>query len=360
MLTYRYRIKDATSGKHLQRMAWAVNYVWNFCNETALRVWRREKRFVSAFELINLTAGAGHELGLHTDTLSEICQEYVRKKRIARKIRLKWRSKKRSLGWIPFKGRCIRLGEGEVTYKGRRLRFWQSRDLQGTLKTGTFTQDSCGHWYVNFQCECDDTGIPTGTAEIGIDLGLTNQIACSDMAEPYSRENLTRTHEDALAMAQRAHKKKRVKAIHAKIANCRKDWTHKTTTAIVSRATLVSVGNVSSPKLAKTSMAKSVYDAGWGHLRTCLEYKAKRLGVIYCEVSEYRSTVTCSVCDALTGPSGLSNLGVRAWTCSECKTRHQRDLNSAHIHLRRGRATLSGIPRLKSWEDVNQKSARTI
>ena len=112
MLTFRYRVKDATSGKHLTRIAWAVNDVWNYCNEVSLLAWRREKRFLSAFELINLTAGAGHEFGLHTDTLSEICQEYARRKRTAKKIRLKWRSRKRSLGWIPFKGRCVRVREG--------------------------------------------------------------------------------------------------------------------------------------------------------------------------------------------------------------------------------------------------------
>jgi len=89
VLTYRYRLKDATTGKHLQRMAWAVNTVWNFCNEVSLLAWRREKRFISAFEVINLTAGAGYELGLHTDTLSEICQEYACRKKHARKIRLK-------------------------------------------------------------------------------------------------------------------------------------------------------------------------------------------------------------------------------------------------------------------------------
>src|ERR687887_387843 len=96
ILTYRYRIKDSTSGQPLTHMAWAVNVVWNFCNEVSLLVWRREKRFLSAFELINLTAGAGHKLGLHTDTLSEICQEYAQRKKTTKKIRLKWRSRKRS------------------------------------------------------------------------------------------------------------------------------------------------------------------------------------------------------------------------------------------------------------------------
>jgi hypothetical protein len=174
MLTYRFRIKDATSGKHLTRMAWAVNTVWNFCNEVSLLAWRREKCFVSAFDLINLTVGAGYELGLHTDTLSEVCHEYARRKQTTRKIRLKWRSRKRSLGWIPFKGRCVLVRNDEVTYKGRHIRFWHSRPLQGTLKTGSFAQDAYGHWYVNFQCNVDDPGVPLGDAEIGIDLGLKN------------------------------------------------------------------------------------------------------------------------------------------------------------------------------------------
>jgi IS605 OrfB family transposase len=195
------------------------------------------------------------------------------------------------------------------------------------------------------QCEVEDSGVPVGDAEIGIDLGLTNQLWCSDMDEPYSRENLTRAHEEGLAMAQRARKKKRVKAIHAKIANCRKDWAHKTTTAIVQRATLIAVGNVSSLKMTKTPMAKSTLDAGWGQLRTMLAYKAIRLGVIYGEVNESYSSVTCSACGARTGPSGLSALGVRVWTCSACGAVHKRDRNAAHNILRCGRATLLGIPR---------------
>jgi putative transposase len=344
MRTFRYRIKDSTSRKHLQQIAWSVNYVWNYCNEVSLLAWRREKRFLSAFDLINLTAGVGHDLGLYTDTISEICQEYARKKRIAKKIKLKWRSRKRSLCWIPFKGRCIRVDGDKVVYKGRHLRFWDSRPLEGVLKTGSFTQDACGHWYVNFQCEVNDIGVPRGTAEIGIDLGLKNQLACSDMEEPDSRENLTRKHEDALAMAQRAHKKKRVKAIHAQIADTRKDWAHKTTTAIVTRASAIFVGNVSSLKMTKTRMAKSTLDAGWGQLRTMLAYKANRLGVIYREVNESGSSVTCSGCLQRTGPSGLSALGVREWICTACGVVHERDINAAHNILRCGRATLPGIP----------------
>jgi len=33
MLTYRYRIKDAATGRHLDLQARAVNQIWNYCGE---------------------------------------------------------------------------------------------------------------------------------------------------------------------------------------------------------------------------------------------------------------------------------------------------------------------------------------
>jgi IS605 OrfB family transposase len=346
ILTFRYRIKDATKGKHLRRLSWAVNTVWNWCNEVSMLALRRDKRFLTAVDLINLTAGASAELGLHSDTISEICREYVGKRYASRKRRLKWRSRKRSLGWVPFKLRFLKLDDDSLTYLKRRYRFWASRPIEGTPKTGSFTQDARGRWYVNIQCEVELPQPSTSTADIGLDLGLKDLIACSDGVK-YSRKNLTRTYEDALAMVQRAHKKRRVSAIHAKIANCRKDWAHKTSTTIAQRARLIAVGNISSSKLAKTRMAKSIYDAGWSMFRTMLVYKAMRLGVEYCDVNESGSTVTCSACGSRTGPSGLSCLDVRVWCCTSCGVLHDRDTNAAHnILLRSGRATPAGIPLL--------------
>lgn len=343
MLTYRYRIKDSASGKHLVRLGWAVNTVWNFCNEVSMLALRRDKHWLSVFELINLCAGAGAELGLHSDTISEICREYVTRRIQFKKRRLKWRSRKHSLGWIPFKTRFLTIEGDSIKYLKRRFRFWLSRAISGVAKTGSFSQDARGRWYVNVQCEVDDPGTPLGQAEIGIDLGLKNTLACSD-GRIYTRENITRRYANALARAQQAHKKKRVTALHAKVANSRTDFAHKTTTAIVTRARLVVVGNVSSSKLVGTRLAKSIYDAGWHQLRTMLAYKAMRLGVVYTEVNESGSTVTCADCDKRTGPRGLSDLGVRVWCCAACGTVHDRDHNASLNILRWGRPTPSGIP----------------
>jgi transposase len=346
IITFQYRVKDSTAHKHLTRMAYAVHTVWNYCNEVSMLAWRRNRRFLSAYELHTLVAGTSKMLGLQSQAIQSVCTEYVTRKRQFRKRRLSWRSRKRSLGWIPFPNQAISLRGATVRFGGRTFRLWLSRPVEGTVKAGSFTQDARGRWYVNLQCDVANRTEPLRDAEIGIDLGLSQQIACSD-GVVYSRANLTRQYENALALAQRAGKKRRVKALYAKIGNARKDWTHKVTTAITRRARFIAVGDVSSAKLVKTRFAKSTYDAGWGMCRHQLHYKAIRLAGVCVPVSEMFSSVTCSVCLCRTGPSGLGALGVRVWTCSACGTRHDRDINSAHNHLRAGRCTpLKGIPRL--------------
>jgi putative transposase len=140
---------------------------------------------------------------------------------------------------------------------------------------------------------------------------------------------------DKLAKAQRAKKKKLTRSLHAKIKNQRKDYLHKVTTALTRDHTLIFVGDVSSVKLKRTKMAASVTDASWYNFKTMLAYKAIRLGVVYKEINEKFSTVTCSSCLQRTGPSGLSALGVREWTCT-CGAHHDRDVNAAKNILRFG------------------------
>lgn len=93
---------------------------------------------------------------------------------------------------------------------------------------------------------------------------------------------------------QRAHKKKQVKNLHAKIKNKRKYFSHKVSNEICSTSEIVIVGDISASKLAKTRMAKSVFDVGWSQLTTMLHYKAIRHGMVVKKVSE-----KCSDCEAI-------------------------------------------------------------
>jgi transposase len=51
---------------------------------------------------------------------------------------------------------------------------------------------------------------------------------------------------------------------------------HRFSRTIVDTYQTIYVGDVSSLKLAKTRMAKSVLDAGWGILKTQLQYKGQQ------------------------------------------------------------------------------------
>jgi putative transposase len=110
------------------------------------------------------------------------------------------------------------------------------------------------------------------------------------------------------------------------------------------------IGDVSSLKLAKTRMAKSVLDASWGMLKTQIQYKGQQAGRSVFIVNEKNTTRTCSSCRALTGPSGLDMLIVRTWICSECGGAHDRAVNAARNILSVGRCSpsLSGNKLLSS------------
>ena len=93
-------------------------------------------------------------------------------------------------------------------------------------------------------------------------------------------------------------------------------------------------------------MAKSVLDAGWGQLKTMLDYKCAHAGIVFKEVNEAYTTQTCSCCGALpdSRPKGIAGLGIREWTC-ECGVTHDRDINAAKNILAVGHGRLAvGIP----------------
>ena len=347
VITYKFRIKDATTAKRLNRMAGAVNFVWNYCNETSVKAVKYDRKWLSAYDLHKLTAECSSELGLHSHTIQKICTEYATRRLQFRKLRLNWRSKKRSLGWIPFKSNGIKIKGDKLVYCKQTFRFWKSREIDGKVKEGSFVQDARGRWHVCLQCEVEDK-VSNASGAVGIDPGLKDILTLSDGVK-FSRESITKKYEDRLARAQRAGKKRLAKAIHAKITNVRKDWAHKVTTKIAETYKTFCIGDVCSKKLAKTRLAKSVHDAGWHQIKSLLKYKAKRLGGDCRDTNEKFSTVTCSVCGVRSGPSGLSALGVRRWSCSSCGTEHDRDVNASRNILIAGlghQTPIKGIPRL--------------
>ncbi len=335
--TFSFRIKDSTSSKKLDRMSRSVNFVWNYCNEASVKAIDYNSKWLTGFDLSNLTTGCASDLGINSTTVQSICVEYANKRKQFKKKKLNWRGKK-SLGWIPFKASAIKINNDSATYKGETFKFWKSQDVLGKILTGSFNCDCTGKWFLNIQSQVEQILLKKTNKVVGIDLGLKTMATTSDGVEYVCRSY--RKYEQQLAISQRGNKKKRTKAIHKKIANSRKDFLHKTSTTLIQEYDSIFVGDVSSKKLVKTNMAKSTLDSGWAMFKSMLVYKAIRFGRDYQLTKENFSTVTCSCCLERSFRGGLSFLGVREWTCNVCNTWHNRDVNAAKNILRMGQHTL--------------------
>ena len=349
MKTLKLRIKDQHA-KVLIQLASEVNFVWNYVNDLSFKHLKRTDEFLSAFDIAQYTKGASKECGLHSQTIQAVTEELVTRRKQFKKAKLKWRvsnkkSARRSLGWIPFKKVAIKYADGYVQYGKHQFKIWDSYELSKySVRTGSFVEDSRGRWYVCLVVDSLKQNKPTVSKAIGIDLGLKGIATCSD-GTVISNPKFYRKYEQKLGIAQRAKNKKRVRALHAKIAHCRKDHLHKASTMLVKENALIVIGGLSAKKLIKTKMAKSVLDTGFSALKTMLKYKCENAGVLFEEVNESFTSQICSCCGEITAgsPKGRIDLRIREWQCSnkKCLSLNDRDINAAKNILALGHKRLA-------------------
>ena len=361
--TLKIRVKDKHSVL-LQRMATQVNQVWNFCNETSSRSIRERSTWLSGFDLQKYTNGFSKCDGvlIGSKTIQQVCEEYVTRRKQFKKAKLRWRvsnpkSSRRSLGWIPFKSGALVYANGQIQFAGHRFSLWDSYGLSNyKLRAGNFNQDVRGRWYLNVVVQIP-TVASSGKRSVGMDLGVETAVTTSDgqkLAGHWYRDQ-----EEALARAQRAKKKDRVRTIHAKIANQRKDALHKFSHAMVSQYGAIFVGNISSQWMLKTSSAKGTLDASWSRLKIMLEYKSQQAGVIFEVVNEAYTTQTCSCCGNIpsSSPKGRAGLRVREWTCSTCGAHHDRDVNAA-VNILAALRCAKTMPQRGIWPEGHRIHAK--
>lgn len=320
----------------LEQAAREVNFVWNWANETSEKAVRRfagPAKWLSGFDLASMSAGSSPFFArIGADTIACVCNEYGRKRKIAKKARLSWRrsgGSRRSLGWVPFRAANVKRNGACLRFAGKAFRTFEPALLDGRKwQDGCFAQDAVGDWWLCLPVIIEAVDVPAPREVVGIDLGLKDTATTSD-SERLEAGRYFRNTEAAIGQAQRRGHKRQAKRLHRKAARQRKDALHKFSRRIVDQYQHIVIGDVSSSRFAKTTMAKSVLDSGWGMLRAQLQYKGQQAGRCVEVVNEAFTTRACSGCGALTGPAGRTGLVVRAWQCSECGAEHDRDVNAA-------------------------------
>jgi putative transposase len=119
-----------------------------------------------------------------------------------------------------------------------------------------------------------------------------------------------------------------VASSHEKVANQRLDMQHKLSLQLTCDNQVVAVEDLPIKGMVKNhKLAQAISDAAWGQFLTMLEYKGKLYG---CEIRKldrfFPSSKRCSKCGYI--HENLT-LDIREWTCLECGTHHDRDVNAA-------------------------------
>ncbi|WP_326723568.1 MULTISPECIES: RNA-guided endonuclease TnpB family protein [unclassified Streptomyces] len=215
-----------------------------------------------------------------------------------------------------------------------------SRRLPTTPSSVTVVKDSAGRYFASFDTDptTDATRMPVTGQSVGIDLGLTHFAVLSDGTKIDSPRFLRRA-EKKLKKAQqdlsrkrkgsknRAKARLKVARVHAQVADARREFHHQLSTKLIRENQAIAVEDLAVNGLARTRLAKSVHDAGWGAFLAMLEYKARRYGRTFLTIGRFEPTSqVCSTCGTKDGPKPLH---VREWTCTACGTVHDRDVNAA-------------------------------
>jgi len=340
--TLRLKVRSE-SYRWLNAAAVEVNQVYNYVNETAYAAATRsdlKRKWLSGFDLCSLSAGASEYFEhIGADTIQRICTEYADKRAAAKRVKLRRRvsrGARRSLGWIPFKVASLRRKGQAVRFCGKRFRVFERERLDGVKwQQGCFAQDAVGDWWLCLPVRVTREATVAPKEAVGIDLGVKAAAVTSD-GERLEAIRVYRDAQKRLGDLQRRGHRRQSKRLHRRIRCRRQDACHKFSRRIVKTYQKIVIGDVSSLKLAKTRMAKSVLDSGWGMLKRMLLYKGEYAGRSVQVVSEKNTTRACSNCGCLTGPKGLRQLAVRTWECMRCGVPHDRDVNAARNILASG------------------------
>ena len=233
-----------------------------------------------------------------------------------------------------------RWSGGEVFVPGLGAMRWRNAaHPEQAPKMVTIRRDAAGRYFVTVMVEEPPAARPAAKNEsVGIDLGLKS-LAVLSTGEVIRNPRHLRSKERRLRRRQRALSRKRrgsgrwhrarrqVAHLHAQVADTRRDHLHKLTRRLVDENQVLAVEDLSVKGLARTRLAKSVNDAGWGEFRRQLDYKAQWAGRELVVIDRFApSTRQCSGCGHVRGAVPLN---VRQWQCSECGAEHDRDINAA-------------------------------
>lgn len=235
------------------------------------------------------------------------------------------------------------------------LRVRLHRSFSGDIVSATIKREADGNYYISLTVSSDAPAVPlkphTEAGTVGVDVGLHHLASLStgdfkDMPDTSRSESRIQFLKKRLSLAHPGSRRYKHTAIqiarlHHHLANVTKDRHRKIAAELcagfdtICMETLNVQGMKRGEQGAKTpgdiAFNSRLHRAALASLTDRISKKAAETGTNFVAIDRFEpSTKRCHVCGYVLDSIDLDT---REWTCPECGTRHDRDLNAA-INIR--------------------------
>lgn len=224
--------------------------------------------------------------------------------------------------------------------------------MEGKFKNVTFKKTATGKWFVKICVEKKGEPKCNNGKIIGVDWNCRDEdfLVWSDGTRTKcprflrNKQKQLKHYQQTLSRRfvkgaqEQSHNylkaKYKVAKLYEKVSWQRKDWLHKLSREIANKYEFVVVEDINLTTMAQMHHGKAVGDQGFGAFRNMLAYKTNLI-----KVNPKNTSRTCNICGNVNEQLTLADC---QWTCSICKTHHDRDINAAINILRLGTRITKG------------------
>ncbi len=360
MMTYTYKLYRTKRTAKLDAMLREACFVWNHALALQKRYYVLYGKYISSVRMQKHFAKRIKRHLLHSQTVQEILQRLdVSYKRFFQ--RLSWRPPKfrkaRDFSSIVYKQGGFKLSANVLVVNSIRqhFKFSYSRPYEGKVRQIRIRRSRLGEYYLYIVT--DAVAVPIAGrksrdgASVGMDFGLKTYLTLSDgtkVENPlFLKQGLNELRCKSRALSRceksshhRVERRKDLERCHVRIRNRRDDWQWKTCRELCGRYSTICIEDLN--LLGMTRLwGRKVNDLAFGSFVQKLEHVALKYGTNVVKTDRfYPSSKTCSVCQYV---NERLSLGDREWTCPQCGTVHDRDLNASVNILRQGIASSGSI-----------------
>jgi len=349
MKTLKFKLYQSKRNRHLKRSINAAGVIYNHCIALHKRYYRMWGKHLNCAKLQSHIAKLRKRKAfwqtVGSQAVQDICQRIEKAYQLFFKHHQKgvrppgFKKVRRYKSFTLKQAGYKFLGGNRIKIGNRVYQYWNSREIEGTVKTLTIKRTTLGELFmvvVVDSVEEPETKVETSRIA-GFDFGLKTFLTCSDGTKIESPQFLKQSL-NAIKKANRQHSKKRKGSAnrerarlnlvrkHEDVVNRRSDWFWKLAHELTDKFDMLCFETLNLKGMQRL-WGRKISDLAFGEFLQILEWVAKKKNKQVIFVDQwYPSSKTCNHCGHLLKKLDLNT---REWRCPSCQNVNDRDENAA-------------------------------